>query len=74
MLALGDSLKQWREYRHFTVAELARIAGVNVNAIYRLERGDHKQLYWENLYGLTKSLGVETFEALAEGPPHDGCH
>ena len=71
MLALGDSLKQWREHRKFSVAELSHASDVNANAIYRLERGDHKQLSWEHMYSITKALGIETFRDVAEGPPHD---
>ena len=71
-MQLGESLKQWREYRHFTIAELARVSHVEYHTIYRTERGNHSGMRWDDLYKVANALGIETLDQIAQGAPqHD---
>ena len=51
-------LKQWREYRSYSQAELARISGVSRNAINRIELGA-RDARPDTVRKLAKALGTE---------------
>jgi len=71
MIPVGESIKQWREYRRFSVAELARAAQVEYNTVYRIEKGTHKfGINWPELYRVAVALGVD-LDQLAMG--RDAC-
>lgn len=53
---VGDDLSTWRRMRHLTAAEVADRAGVGVNTVLRLERGDGATL--ENVLRVSRALGL----------------
>jgi transcriptional regulator with XRE-family HTH domain len=53
---LGEDLNTWRKLRHLTATEVADRAGVGVNTVLRLERGDGATL--ENVLRVARALGV----------------
>lgn len=61
MRRMGEDFTTWRKLRHLTVAEVADRAGVGVNTVARLERGDGATL--ENVLRIARALGV--LDALA---------
>lgn len=58
----------WREYRRFSVAELARAATVDYHDIYRVEQGSHDAPSLSKVLKIARALGV-TVEQLAETWP-----
>ena len=66
-MQLGESLKQWREYRHYSLSDVARMSGVDRNTIYRTEEGRHAGMRWDDLYKVATVLGIETLAQLAQG-------
>jgi transcriptional regulator with XRE-family HTH domain len=53
---LGQHLSTWRKLRDLTAAEVADRAGVGVNTVLRLERGEGATL--ENVLRVARALGV----------------
>jgi transcriptional regulator with XRE-family HTH domain len=51
-------LREWREHRSYSQAELARISGVSRNAINRIELGARKARP-DTVRKLAKALGTE---------------
>jgi transcriptional regulator with XRE-family HTH domain len=58
---LGEDLTSWRKLRDLTAAEVADRAGVGVNTVLRLEKGNGATL--ENVLRIARALGV--LDALA---------
>lgn len=58
---LGDDLTSWRKLRDLTAAEVADRAGVGVNTVLRLEKGNGATL--ESVLRIARALGV--LDALA---------
>ena len=56
MRRVGEDLTTWRKLRDLTAAEVADRAGVGVNTVLRLERGDGATL--ENVLRVARALGV----------------
>jgi transcriptional regulator with XRE-family HTH domain len=54
--ALGQHLSTWRKLRDLTAAEVADRAGIGVNTVLRLERGEGATL--ENVLRVARALGV----------------
>jgi transcriptional regulator with XRE-family HTH domain len=52
----GQHLSTWRKLRDLTAAEVADRAGVGVNTVLRLERGEGATL--ENVLRVARALGV----------------
>jgi len=57
-------LKQWREEKHLTQAELAGKVGVSQTYIAKLESGDKKNPTLDLLKKIAKHLGVPVTELL----------
>jgi transcriptional regulator with XRE-family HTH domain len=53
---LGQHLSTWRKLRDLTAVEVADRAGVGVNTVLRLERGEGATL--ENVLRVARALGV----------------
>lgn len=53
---LGEDLGTWRRLRRLTAAEVADRAGVGVNTVLRLEKGEGATL--ENTLRVARALGV----------------
>jgi transcriptional regulator with XRE-family HTH domain len=53
---VGEDLTSWRKLRDLTAAEVADRAGVGVNTVLRLERGEGATL--ENVLRIARALGV----------------
>lgn len=53
---IGDNVATWRKLRRLTLAEVAERAGVGVNTVQRLEKGDGTTL--ENVLRVARALGV----------------
>lgn len=53
---IGDDFASWRKLRRLTMAEVAERAGVGVNTVQRLEKGDGTTL--ENVLRVARALGV----------------
>ena len=68
MMTLGESLRAWREYRRYTVVEVATLSGVDKATIYRTEQGTHKSMLWPDLFKVATTLGIATIKQLQEGP------
>ncbi len=58
---LGEDLSSWRKLRDLTAAEVADRAGVGVNTVLRVEKGEGATL--ENVLRMARALGV--LDALA---------
>lgn len=69
-LSLGESLKQWREFRHYSRVEVAELSGVGYNTLYRVEAGRHNSMLWKDLLKVAGVLGITTIKQLQEGPKH----
>ncbi len=55
---IGGDLATWRKLRRLTMAEVAERAGVGVNTVQRLEKGEGTTL--ENVLRVARALGVLT--------------
>ena len=53
---VGDDFATWRKLRRLTMAEVAERAGVGVNTVQRLEKGEGSTL--ENVLRVARALGV----------------
>ena len=53
---IGEDLATWRKLRRLTMAEVAERAGVGVNTVQRLEKGEGATL--ENVLRVARALGV----------------
>jgi transcriptional regulator with XRE-family HTH domain len=53
---IGDDLATWRKLRRLTMAQVAERAGLGVNTVQRLEKGEGTTL--ENLLRVARALGV----------------
>ena len=53
---IGEDLTSWRKLRALTAAEVADRAGVGVNTVLRLEKGNGATL--ENVLRVARALGV----------------
>ena len=53
---IGENLATWRKLRRLTMAEVAERAGVGVNTVQRLEKGEGTTL--ENVLRVARALGV----------------
>jgi transcriptional regulator with XRE-family HTH domain len=53
-LALGEAIRQLREYKGMTQAELAEGAGVDEATVARIESGEESPLPLDMLFDLTK--------------------
>lgn len=53
---LGEDLSTWRRLRNLTAAEVADRAGVGVNTVLRLEKGNGATL--ENVARIARALGI----------------
>lgn len=53
---IGEDLATWRKLRRLTAAEVADRAGVGVNTVLRLEKGEGATL--ENVLRIARALGV----------------
>jgi transcriptional regulator with XRE-family HTH domain len=53
---LGEDLCTWRKLRQLTAAEVANRAGVGVNTVLRLEKGEGATL--ENVLRVARAVGV----------------
>jgi len=53
---VGEDFATWRKLRRLTMAEVAERAGVGVNTVQRLEKGDGSTL--ENVLRVARALGV----------------
>jgi transcriptional regulator with XRE-family HTH domain len=75
-MTLGERLRFLREQRQLSRAQLAYLAGVNANHIYRIERGQRKRVGAAIMARLATALNVGIEELLAEASaaaeaPHD---
>jgi transcriptional regulator with XRE-family HTH domain len=61
---LGKMLKQRREEKHLTQAQLAHQVGVSQTYIAKLESGDKKNPTLDLLKNIAKALGVPVTELL----------
>lgn len=66
---LGKRIKQLREQRSMTPAELARRAGVTSPTISKLENGSAQNPTLENLRRIASALGVSVAYLIGEGHP-----
>ena len=64
MLPLGENLARIRTARGFTQDELARVSGVSVDTISRLERGAHATARRSTIQALALALIVGGVSAL----------
>jgi transcriptional regulator with XRE-family HTH domain len=53
---IGDDFVTWRKLRRLTMAEVAERAGLGVNTVQRLEKGEGSTL--ENVLRVARALGV----------------
>lgn len=51
---IGDNIRQWRTLNERTMEETARMAGVSVSTLHRLERGEGASL--ENLLRIARTI------------------
>ena len=59
---VGDDIATWRKLRRLTLVEVAERAGVGVNTVQRLEKGEGTTL--ENVLRVARALGLlETLTA-----------
>lgn len=56
MRTLGDNVTTWRKLRRLTRAQVADRAGININTVQRLEKGEGTTV--ENLLRVARALGV----------------
>jgi transcriptional regulator with XRE-family HTH domain len=54
----GSRLRELRDEKGWTQKQLAEAAGIHVNTIARLERGEHEPA-WPLVLAMTKALGVD---------------
>src|SRR5499433_1412264 len=76
--SFGTQLKALREAAGFTQEELATIAGLSVNAVSALERGERRRPHVETVRALSAALDLSTTtrDALigsARAPAHDAA-
>lgn len=64
--AFGDRLRALREESGLTLADLSERAGMHLQSLSRLERGDRSP-QWDTVVALAKALGCELEEFLPEG-------
>lgn len=57
LIALGEAVRQFREQRGLTSSGLAAAAGLDLDQIEAIERGEHDPPY-EELLALAHGLGV----------------
>jgi transcriptional regulator with XRE-family HTH domain len=67
-------LREWREYRSYSQAELARISGVSRNAINRIEAGA-RDARPDTVRKLAKALGTDPHKVrrLPPDEPHNAA-
>ncbi|HEY2763563.1 MAG TPA: helix-turn-helix transcriptional regulator [Pseudonocardiaceae bacterium] len=69
MLPLGENLARIRAARGFTQDELAKVSGVSVDTVSRLERGAHATARRSTVQALALALGVDPARLLGLAPP-----
>jgi len=57
-MAFGDKLKEFREMRHFTIADLSRATDIPWETIKRLENNERNPR-WDVVLKLAKALAVK---------------
>ena len=57
-VSFGDKLREIREFRRYSMRQLAKVADVPYETIFRLETGKHTGPRWDVAVRLGKSLGV----------------
>lgn len=69
MALFGDQLRKMREYRHFSLRQLAKAADVPYETIARLESGAHNSPRFDVAVRLAKALGVSLDYFTKESDP-----
>jgi transcriptional regulator with XRE-family HTH domain len=62
----GRKLRKLREESGLTLADLSERAGIHLQSLSRLERGE-REPQWNTVLALAKALGCELVEFLTEG-------
>ena len=70
-MTLGESIRQWRQYRRLRLVDLVRMSDVPYHTIQRVESGKHDTMRWTELYRVTQALGLETLDQVKHGPQDD---
>ena len=72
--ALGDRLRETRKRRGLTQRELARLSGVSVSLVRKVEQGERNDLRVETLRKMAVALGVRTTYLIMDIPaPSSGA-
>jgi len=61
----GDRLRMLRKEHELTLAALAERAGIHLQSLARIERGEQKPS-WETVVALARALNVEVAEFLTD--------
>jgi transcriptional regulator with XRE-family HTH domain len=67
-VSLGERVRARRKALHLSQEEIARRAGVSLNLVNRVERGEIMDPHYSTLRSLAKGLGVRIEELVKEGP------
>lgn len=70
---LGENVARIRKARNLSQEELAAAAGVAVDTVARIERGERQTTRTATLNKLARALGVEPSTLLGILPPHDNA-
>lgn len=71
----GENIKSWRERRSYSQEELAGLAGVSANAIWRIENGTHSPRP-KTLRKIAEALKIDVevlLESTAPAPTTNGA-
>jgi transcriptional regulator with XRE-family HTH domain len=64
---IGERIRKARKAAGLTQEDLAQGAGVRLNAIARLERGESRDPHYSTLRGIARTVGVPIEDLVREG-------
>src|SRR5918993_2737846 len=68
-VSIGERVRTWRKALHLSQEEVARRAGVSLNQVNRLERGEIVDPHFSTLAGLATALNMHISELVGEPAP-----